>query len=219
MAAASGGKYVPPSRRAGYIPPSAPTLPPGHSPRQPPPTARPREPVYPLSDIENAFNSPQHSSINFFAYRYPMERSVERRPERLWRPKLSEQSIDDAQEAMSDLQVSTSGQEAKPHASIEDSVEKDAAEEAPAVIDRAPKPPAPSRQYPTHPLEHLISYITLFPNAHPAWATDKELWTHTSSQKLVEDWESGEKINFGRPVPVFRAASARRGPMVFDGWW
>jgi hypothetical protein len=71
---------------------------------------------------------------------------------------------------------------------------------------------------PPHPLGHLITYIMLFPRAQPLWESGAELWSHTGSEIMVEDW-NGDKVNFGRPIPVFGGGSTRKDKFVFLGWW
>jgi hypothetical protein len=75
---------------------------------------------------------------------------------------------------------------------------------------------------PFHPLGHLICYIMIFPRAHPLWESGGELWHHTGSGTLAEDWK-GEKKNFGRPIPVFtssiRDARGTKAGVQFLGWW
>lgn len=71
---------------------------------------------------------------------------------------------------------------------------------------------------PPHPLGHLIAYIMLFPRAQPLWESGGELWSHTGSEIMVEDWKGG-KVNFGRPIPVFGGGSTRKDRFVFLGWW
>lgn len=82
-----------------------------------------------------------------------------------------------------------------------------------------PLPPSPPPPPPAHPLGHLLSYISIFPFAQPAWESNKELRTHTGADKIIEDWEAGGKKNVGRPVPVFRLLRKNGSEMVFEGWW
>ncbi len=81
-----------------------------------------------------------------------------------------------------------------------------------------PLPPSPPPPPPLHPLRNLVSYALIFPNAHPAWEREHQLWTHTNADKLIKDWD-GEKKNFGRPIPVFKAVQFRRDQVGFEGWW
>lgn len=91
-----------------------------------------------------------------------------------------------------------------------------------------PLPPSPVI-LPRHPLDHIISYIVLFPNAHPDWNTARELWTHTKAERLLADYwkdgivrnqegEPGPRRNFGRPIPVFQVGNRVRGDISFAGW-
>ncbi|WWC60141.1 uncharacterized protein I303_102705 [Kwoniella dejecticola CBS 10117] len=83
-----------------------------------------------------------------------------------------------------------------------------------------PLPPSPPPPPPPHPLGHLVSYIVIFGNAHPAWEAQHELWTHTNAHKLIGDYE-GSRRNFGRPIPVFKSWKGRdrRDEFEFIGWW
>lgn len=69
-----------------------------------------------------------------------------------------------------------------------------------------------------HVLGHLIVYIMIFPRAQPLWESGGELWSHTGSEIMVDDWQS-RKINFGRPIPVFGGGSTKKDRIVFLGWW
>jgi hypothetical protein len=70
----------------------------------------------------------------------------------------------------------------------------------------------------THALNHLIVYIMIFPRAQPLWEPGAELWSHTGAEGMISDWK-GIKVNFGRPIPVFKGASTRRDRFTFVGWW
>ncbi|KAK6907175.1 hypothetical protein L486_04113 [Kwoniella mangroviensis CBS 10435] len=39
-----------------------------------------------------------------------------------------------------------------------------------------------------HPLNHLINFIVVFEGAHPDWLEKNELWLHTHSKELIEDY-------------------------------
>ncbi|WVF66908.1 hypothetical protein IAT40_001651 [Kwoniella sp. CBS 6097] len=100
--------------------------------------------------------------------------------------------------------------------------------------ERIALPPSPPPPPPPHPLAYLLSYVVLFPNAHPAWEPKSEVWTHTNADILIKDFE-GAKKNFGRPIPVFqwrrggfrrhqqpRDWTPRQGNddrFEFIGWW
>ncbi|WVQ94709.1 hypothetical protein IAU59_001789 [Kwoniella sp. CBS 9459] len=102
------------------------------------------------------------------------------------------------------------------------------------TAERVPLPPSPPPPPPPHPLAHLLSYVVLFPNAHPAWEPKSEVWTHTNADILIEDFD-GAKKNFGRPIHVFqwrRGGEFRRNQprdrvprqgsddrFEFIGWW
>jgi hypothetical protein len=80
---------------------------------------------------------------------------------------------------------------------------------------------APSKDkkiYPPHPLSHLIAYIMLFPRAQPLWESGGEVWSHTGSEVIVGDWGK-DKVNFGRPIPVFQGGSSKQDRFSFIGWW
>lgn len=169
-------KYVPPSKRAGYVP-SESALPPQTRPR---PGSQPLSDLYKTQDLSTHFTHPQDSTFTFFSYPLPP-------PPPTLAYDLTRSPVD------------------------------------------TPLPPSPVI-LPRHPLEHVISYIVLFHNAHPDWDTARELWTHTNAAKIIEDYwldgivhdqegEAGPRKNFGRPIPVFRSADRRaRGEMVFAGW-
>jgi hypothetical protein len=72
--------------------------------------------------------------------------------------------------------------------------------------------------YAPHPLSHLIAYIMLFPRAQPLWESGGEVWSHTGSEVIVEDWKR-DKVNFGRPIPVFQGGSSKQDRFSFIGWW
>ncbi|RXK41353.1 hypothetical protein M231_01258 [Tremella mesenterica] len=151
-------KYVPPSRRPGYVPTSS-DLPP--APRQPRQN-RPDGPTYHMSDIEATFGSPQDSTLTFFSYPCPIRKFRPREP---YDPSRTPYNT--------------------------------------------PLPPSPPPLPPPHPLRHLLCWITIFPDAHPAWQEKRELWTHTNAAKMIEDW-NGEKKNF---------AFISSTHFFFGGWW
>jgi hypothetical protein len=96
-----------------------------------------------------------------------------------------------------------------------------AAEAARAPYDAARKPeetvlPSSPVVEPTHPLSHLISYIVIFRNAHPDWESNNEIWVHTHAAMMMADYE-GKKVNFGRPIPVFKESHRKRS-IAFVGW-
>ncbi|OCF34696.1 hypothetical protein I317_03771 [Kwoniella heveanensis CBS 569] len=187
--ATTTGRYVPPSRRAGYA--SSLT-----SNDLPPPGPRPiwqnRSRASPddfltVYDMSQIFNHPQDSTLTFFSYPYTSWPARPPRP--AYDPTLTAEQI--------------------------------------------PLPPSPPPPPPTHPLAHLLSYVVLFPNAHPAWKPKSEVWTHTNADILIEDFEGARK-NFGRPIPVFqwrRGGYRRQNPrdwtprqsnddrFEFIGWW
>jgi hypothetical protein len=83
-------------------------------------------------------------------------------------------------------------------------------------FDHAPR--KDKKIYPPHPLSHLIAYIMLFPRAQPLWESGGEVWSHTGSEVIVEDWKR-DKVNFGRPIPVFQGGSSKQDRFSFIGWW
>ncbi|KAI9632482.1 uncharacterized protein MKK02DRAFT_40785 [Dioszegia hungarica] len=85
-----------------------------------------------------------------------------------------------------------------------------------------PLPPSPPPPASAHVLGHLISYITVFQNAHPDWESAGELWIHTSAEALMEDYGAegeGKKRNFGRPLPLFLESTRRNDNLEFAGWY
>lgn len=158
-------KYVPPSKRSGYISPTSSTLPPGH--RKP---FAPRS--YQVSQIANQFNHGQSSTVTFF--------NIRQKPS----PRLSWPEYYDPSR----------------------------------TPDNIPLPPSPPPPPPIHPLSYLISYVIIFPGAHPAWIKEDQLWMHTNADTLIEDSRGGRK-NFGRPIPVFGGSHGRENSMVFQGWY
>ena len=83
-------------------------------------------------------------------------------------------------------------------------------------LEHAPK--KEKKIYPHHPLSHLIAYIMLFPRAQPLWESGGEIWSHTGSEVIVDDWKR-DKVNFGRPIPVFQGGSNKQDRFTFIGWW
>jgi hypothetical protein len=161
-------KYIPPSKRPGYVPPAGPnsSLPPQN---RPPIRGRDGTPRYTAADFTQHFTHPQDSTLSYFAYP-PIERSSPRPP---YNPSRTPQDT---------------------------------------PLPSSPPPPPPK-----HPLNHLISYVCIFNNAHPAWRSDRELWVHTNADKLIADWE-GDRKNFGRPMPVFEQMQGSRSHFTFSGW-
>ena len=172
------GKYVPPSKRAGYVP-STSSIPPTHvhnggfRARWTPGTSLP-EGVYSRQDLEQHFTHNIEGTLNHFSHLNPSFH--DHKPRKGYDPT---RALKDPQEI--------------------------------------PLPFSPPPGLPIHPLKHLVSYIVLFPNAHPCWEKDRELWVHTSAEYIIED-EEGERKNFGRPLPVFQHAQAR-DTFRFAGWW
>ena len=78
-----------------------------------------------------------------------------------------------------------------------------------------PLPPSAPSPPPRHPLGGLVSFIRIFPGAHPVWVTHRELWVHTGAHKLLAD-HAGAKLDFGRPIPLF---DGNREWSVFNGYW
>jgi len=81
--------------------------------------------------------------------------------------------------------------------------------------------PRPSDSLPyhaPHPLGHLIANIMIFERGQPLWESGAELWSHTVSEIMVDDWKAG-KLNFDRPIPVFYGTSTRLDRFEFRGWW
>ncbi|WWC60142.1 uncharacterized protein I303_102706 [Kwoniella dejecticola CBS 10117] len=68
-----------------------------------------------------------------------------------------------------------------------------------------------------HPLKHLVSFVIIFDNAHPAWEDDNEIWVHSKVDIFLKDYR-GPKKNFGRPIPVFKAGRSKFGKFIFEGW-
>ncbi|ORY25847.1 hypothetical protein BCR39DRAFT_278948 [Naematelia encephala] len=165
----SGGKYIPPSKRAGYVP----------SPSSLPPSARRVSAgavdsnIKTLSwdELSDHFQHPQDSTFTYFSYPLPP------------RPRYIRREYDPSR-----------------------------------TPETTPLPPSPPPPPPIHPLNNIVSYICIFQNAHPAWDTDGELWTHSNADKLLEDWK-GLRQNFSRPVPVFRAIRGSKSVFGFYGWW
>jgi len=58
----------------------------------------------------------------------------------------------------------------------------------------------------------------LFPRAQPLWESGGEIWSHTGSEVISDDWKRG-KVNFGRPIPVFQGGSSKQDRFTFIGWW
>jgi hypothetical protein len=82
-----------------------------------------------------------------------------------------------------------------------------------------PLPPSPPPPPPRHPLDDLVSFLRIFPGTHPAWPTHRELWVHTSADKLLTD-HAGERLNFGRPILLFETRRVRgRELFVLQGYW
>lgn len=67
------GKYVPPSKRPGYVPTTTSAPPPGPTQRQyiNPRSRDPNKPTYTHSSIRDIFRHPQTSTINTFAFDEP----------------------------------------------------------------------------------------------------------------------------------------------------
>ena len=162
------GKYVPPSKRPGYIPSST-SLPPA---RNFPSRERPTTTGIQIHQLSSHFTQPQDSTLTFFSYRLELPEQGPRLP---YDPSRS--------------------------------------------AEATPLPPSPPPPPSIHPLNHLISYIVIFPNSHPAWKAEHQLWTHTNADKMMSDWK-GKKRNFGRPIPVFPPFKVGWKEQVnFDGWW
>ncbi|WWD16656.1 hypothetical protein CI109_101086 [Kwoniella shandongensis] len=171
--ATPAGKYVPPSRRPGYIPPSSSSLPPpGPSPQRTFRHHNQPTDLYSPTDLFHIFNHSRQSTFTYFSFPVtltrpprppPMEYDPCRRPE------------------------------------------------------TTPLPPSPPPPPPQHPLSHLVSYVTIVPNGHPAWDSEMELWSHTNAEMLIEDWQ-GDKKNFERPLPVFKGWKGRQYEYEFHGW-
>ena len=83
-------------------------------------------------------------------------------------------------------------------------------------LEHAPK--KEKKIYPHHPLSHLIAYIMLFPRAQPLWESGGEVWSHTGSEVIVDDWKR-DKVDFGRPIPIFQGGSSKQDRFTFIGWW
>lgn len=165
------GKYVPPSRRPGFVPKAADQPPPG--PRRPyQSSARAGHPTYTITEIQAIFGHPQNHTLTFFSFDDP------------------------------------------PPAKQYNTTPYDPAG-TPLSIALPPSPPPPP---PAHPLNHLVSYVSIFPFAHPAWETKKELWTHTGAESIIEDFNGGQK-SCGRPIPVFHFVRKTSNEMTFEGWW
>ena len=168
-------KYVPPSRRAGYVPPAASDLPPTpHSSRGSRAFARERpdgEGTVSINTVSRHFTHWRDSTLTFFNH---SGEPVPRPPRAPYDPCRTPRST--------------------------------------------PLPPSPPPPPPAHPLAHLVSYITLFPAAHPLWKDKAEMWMHTGAAKMIEDFEGGRR-NFGRPIPMFRSFKASNIDMEWHGWW
>ncbi|WVQ79033.1 hypothetical protein IAT38_001125 [Cryptococcus sp. DSM 104549] len=188
--ATSQSKYVPPSRRAGYVPSSSST---------PPSSARRGQPFRPKTQLDpravpvdilfDIFQHPQGSTLTWFAYKGEDEEETGRSSP----PKVSP---------------------ADPAPSTADTTPSNDVTPSPTPTPTVPViPPTPS-----HPLHYVISYITVFPRAHPLWEDEHELWSHSNMEKLIADWE-GPKKNFGRPIPVFTPANRANYHTIFNGWW
>ena len=165
------GKYVPPSKRPGYVPPATSTLPPSSRPYRPRQASASDLPTYSPLILNNVFTHAQDGTITFFSYPAPFHH---RQPPLPYDPTRT-------------------------------------------PLD-TPLPPSPPLPAPIHPLSNLISYISVFPRAQPAWDSRGELWTHSSADKLIDDGK-GEKRNFNRPIPVFVPAPGNLREFIFGGWW
>lgn len=165
------GKYVPPSKRAGYVPAKT-ELPPGYRPQRSVDRTD-NDPQHHHTVIERVFDTHQQGTFNYFEF-IP--------------PPLPPQP----------------GASYDPYG-------------PPHTIPLPPSPP-PGATVP-HPLGHLVAYVIRFGGAHPFWETNAELWSHTDAEKLIQDESSGQKKNFGRPIPVFSAPARRIAFLEFDGWW
>ena len=212
----SSGKYIPPSKREGYVPPTTADTPPA-----------PRAPYRARQSDEDGTSSWDHPKERFGIPPRSAKPSWSDSPAHL-RP-LRSIDRDDLIRHFGHPHDGTLtffgylGREGRSVASLTKYHPNYFSTPQPAPLDpdidiaaQIPLPPSPPPRPPPHPLENYLSYLLIFFNAQPQWKSDREIWLHTNAEKLIDDW-NGAKKNYGRPIPVFQANS--RKYFEFGGWW